>query len=62
MIVLQLLCTYAPPLQAIFDTQPLPWTFWPLILLGGAIFFLVVEAEKSVIRSRRAGEPAIATG
>lgn len=51
-VVLQLLFTYAPPLQVVFGTAPLPLWLWPLLLLGGAVFFLLVEAEKAVIRSR----------
>ncbi len=50
-IVLQLLFTYAPPLQRLFDTQPLPASAWPWLIGGGFLFFLVVEAEKAVIRS-----------
>jgi magnesium-transporting ATPase (P-type) len=53
-VVLQLLFTYAPPLQVTFGTAPLPLWLWPLLLLGGAAFFLLVEAEKAFIRSRRA--------
>ncbi|SCK16855.1 potassium and/or sodium efflux P-type ATPase [Variovorax sp. HW608] len=51
-VVLQLLLTYAPPLQAVFDTEGLPLPVW-IGLIGGAIlFFLVVEAEKLVVRRR----------
>ena len=50
-MVLQLLFTYAPPLQALFDNEAIPLWVWPLLLLGGLVFFLVVEAEKLVIRS-----------
>ncbi|MFO1153740.1 MAG: HAD-IC family P-type ATPase [Rhodospirillales bacterium] len=50
-IVLQLLFTYAPPLQAMFETAALPLATWPWIILGGLVFFLVVELEKMVIRS-----------
>jgi magnesium-transporting ATPase (P-type) len=50
-VVLQLLFTYAPPLQALFDTEAIPLWVWPLLVLGGLLFFLVVEAEKLVIRS-----------
>jgi magnesium-transporting ATPase (P-type) len=59
-VVLQLLFTYAPPFQAIFNTEPLPLLFWPPVLAGGVVFFLIVEAEKSVIRSRRAVPAAVA--
>jgi hypothetical protein len=48
--VLQLLFTYAPPLQALFDTEAIPLWVWPLLVLGGLLCFLVVEAEKLVIR------------
>ena len=50
-IVLQLLFTYAPPLQSVFETEALPLGVWPWLLLGGLIFFLVVEAEKAIIRA-----------
>jgi magnesium-transporting ATPase (P-type) len=49
--VLQLLFTYAPPLQALFETEPLPAWVWPRLLVGGLVFFLVVELEKLIIRS-----------
>ena len=52
--ILQLLFTYAPPLQALFDNEAVPLWVWPWLLLGGAAFFLVVEAEKFVIRSKPA--------
>jgi magnesium-transporting ATPase (P-type) len=52
-IVLQLLYTYAPPLQRLFETQSMPLNVWPWLFLGGLIFFLVVEAEKAVIRALR---------
>jgi len=50
-IVLQMLFTYAPPLQRLFDTEAVPLHVWPWLLLGGFLFFLAVEAEKLVIRS-----------
>ena len=59
-IVLQLLYTYAPPLQSVFETEALPLGVWPWLLLGGLIFFLVVEAEKAIIRAMRSREPAVA--
>jgi magnesium-transporting ATPase (P-type) len=58
-VVLQALFTYAPPFQAIFDTAPLPAWFWPLAFLGGAVFFVIVEAEKAYIRSRRPARAAV---
>jgi magnesium-transporting ATPase (P-type) len=50
-VVLQLLFTYAPPLQRLFDNEAIPLWVWPWLLLGGLLFFLVVEAEKLIIRS-----------
>ena len=49
--VLQLLFTYAPPFQAIFDTEALPLRAWLWLIGGGLIFFFVVEMEKFIIRS-----------
>jgi magnesium-transporting ATPase (P-type) len=50
-IILQLLFTYAPPLQVLFDNEAIPLWVWPRLFLGGFVFFLVVEAEKMIIRS-----------
>jgi magnesium-transporting ATPase (P-type) len=49
-IVLQLLFTYTPPFNAIFDTEGLPLAAWVWLIVGGILFFLVVELEKLVIR------------
>ena len=56
-IVLQLLYTYAPPLQSLFETESVPLGVWPWLFLGGLIFFLVVEAEKAIIRATGARKP-----
>ena len=50
-VILQLLFTYAPPFQFVFEVEAIPFWVWPWLVLGGLIFFLVVEAEKLVIRS-----------
>src|SRR5262249_27974476 len=50
-VILQLLFTYAPPLQALFHNEAIPLYVWPWLFLGGLVFFLVVEAEKMIIRS-----------
>jgi magnesium-transporting ATPase (P-type) len=50
-VVLQSLFTYAPPLQVLFGNEAIPLMVWPLLLLGGLLFFLIVEAEKFIIRS-----------
>jgi magnesium-transporting ATPase (P-type) len=65
-VILQLIFTYAPPLQVIFDTEAIPLWVWPWLFAAGLAFFLVVEAEKLVIRSsaslRRAVTAAEAGG
>jgi len=50
-VILQLLFTYAPPLQNLFQIEAMPLWIWPRLLLGGLLLFLVVEAEKFIIRS-----------
>jgi magnesium-transporting ATPase (P-type) len=50
LIVFQLLFTYAPPMQTLFQTVALDMTSWWIILGLGLIKFLAVEAEKTVLR------------
>jgi hypothetical protein len=50
-IILQLLFTYTRPFEVLFGTEAVPLHIWPWLLAGGLVFFLVVEAEKFVIRS-----------
>jgi magnesium-transporting ATPase (P-type) len=50
-VILQLVFTYAPPFQAMFGNESVPLWVWPWLLAGGLLFFLVVEAEKLIIRS-----------
>jgi magnesium-transporting ATPase (P-type) len=50
-VILQILFTYAPPFQALFGNEPIPLWVWPWLILGGLVFFLVVETEKAIIRS-----------
>jgi magnesium-transporting ATPase (P-type) len=54
-IVLQFLFTYVRPLQTLFETESMPLWVWPRLLLGGFVFFLVVELEKLIIRTGRSG-------
>jgi magnesium-transporting ATPase (P-type) len=64
-VVLQLLFTYSPPLQAIFGNEAIPIRVWPWLLLGGLLFFFVVEVEKFIIRSAgtlRSRVTAVETG
>src|SRR5262249_60606304 len=53
-VILQLIFTYAPPVQAMFGNESIPLWVWPWLLAGGFLFFLVVEAEKLVFRSSNA--------
>jgi magnesium-transporting ATPase (P-type) len=47
---LQLLFTYAPPMEALFGTGPLDAPAWVRILGWGLIVFVAVELEKWAIR------------
>jgi magnesium-transporting ATPase (P-type) len=49
-VLLQLLFTYALPFQELFETAAIPLAIWPWLFLGGLVFFLVVEAEKLILR------------
>jgi magnesium-transporting ATPase (P-type) len=49
--ILQLIFTYAPLFQAIFGNEAVPLWVWPWLIGAGLVFFLVVEAEKLIIRS-----------
>ena len=51
--ILQILFTYAPPFQRLFETEAIPLWVWPWLFAGGLVFFLVVETEKLVIRRAR---------
>ena len=37
----------------------MPLRVWPWLFLGGLIFFLVVEAEKAIIRATGSRQPAV---
>jgi magnesium-transporting ATPase (P-type) len=52
-VILQLLFTYARPLQALFGTEAVPFRIWVWLVLGGFVFFFLVEAEKLVLRTVR---------
>ena len=61
-VVLQFLFTYALPFQELFETEAIPLWIWPWLFLGGLVFFLVVEAEKLILRFAGPGRgaPALA--
>jgi Ca2+-transporting ATPase len=54
MILLQLMFTYFPPLQAVFQSAPLGLMEWGFVLINSAVIFIIVEAEKK-IRGRAGG-------
>ncbi|TVQ38073.1 MAG: HAD family hydrolase [Geminicoccaceae bacterium] len=58
----QLLFTYAPFMQLLFDTEPLGLTAWAWCLSAGVIVFVLVEMEKAVIRRRNGNGMALAKG
>lgn len=49
-LLLQALMTYAPPMQALFGTAPLDVWSWALIVALASAKFVLVEAEKAVLR------------
>jgi magnesium-transporting ATPase (P-type) len=59
-VVLQFLFTYTTPFEATFGTEAIPLWVWPWLLSGGLAFFLVVEAEKFIIRSSASLRSAVA--
>jgi magnesium-transporting ATPase (P-type) len=50
LIGLQLLFTYAPPMQHLFHTAPLDTASWALILILALAKFFAVEVEKGLLR------------
>lgn len=52
-LLLQLLFTYAPPLQRVFGSIGLTAAEWLRVLLAGVLLFSVAELEKAVIRRFR---------
>jgi magnesium-transporting ATPase (P-type) len=53
MIAAQLVFTYAPFMNHLFQTTPLGWRTWGIILLVALISFVVVELEKTIRRRCR---------
>ncbi|CDK99781.1 P-type calcium transport ATPase [Magnetospirillum gryphiswaldense MSR-1 v2] len=48
----QMLYTYAPPMQAVFESAGLGWAAWGRILAAGALIFVFVEVEKVLLTRR----------
>ena len=52
-LLFQLLFTYAPPFQYIFNTQPLALESWIIILGVTFSLLLLVEIEKKLFRNNK---------
>ena len=52
LIVLQLIYTYVPFMNTLFDSRPLDAVAWLLPLALSIVIFFVVEALKTMLRAR----------
>jgi magnesium-transporting ATPase (P-type) len=52
-IALQLLFTYAPAMNSLFESAPIGWGAWGRILAFGVALWAIVGAEKRIRRRRR---------
>ncbi|MCC5867462.1 MAG: cation-transporting P-type ATPase [Gammaproteobacteria bacterium] len=52
LLVLQLLFTYAPPMQTLFSTTAIGADEWFRIVAFGVLLYALVETEKAVLRKR----------
>lgn len=61
LVVLQLVYTYVPFMNVLFESRPLPAASWilPIVVSGG--IFLAVEALKAVLRARRGASGSAAS-
>jgi hypothetical protein len=50
LVLLQAAFTYLPSMQALFGTAPLDTAGWAAVAAFGVTLFLLVEAEKLVVR------------
>jgi magnesium-transporting ATPase (P-type) len=50
LVILQLMLTYAPPLQRWFGTEAIGLRDWAVVIAAGGLVFILVEAEKAVMR------------
>ncbi len=60
LVILQVLFTYAGPLQFLFATEAMDAWAWLRIVLFGIVLMLIVEVEKAVLRRRMPHAPAAA--
>ena len=49
-VIFQIVFTYAPPFQFLFDTRALTWEAWARATMVGASVLVLVEIEKTVLR------------
>jgi hypothetical protein len=49
MLLLQLVFTYARPMQIVFGTDSIGWEAWAMILGAGLVIFTLVNIEKSIL-------------
>jgi Ca2+-transporting ATPase len=47
-VILQMAVIYAPPLQLAFDTFPLGWSDWGIVILAGGSLFVIEETRKAL--------------
>lgn len=60
LVILQMLFTYAGPLQFLFATEAMDASAWLRIVLFGIVLMLIVEVEKAVLRRRMPHVPVAA--
>ena len=53
LLIIQLMFTYAPFMNYLFGTAPIPGSVWPVLLAGGMLVMLLVELEKWITRKRQ---------
>ncbi len=58
MALLQILFTYAPVMNRLFQTEPIPLQSWAMILAVALSVFLLIELEKWIVRRFKNGHKA----
>jgi magnesium-transporting ATPase (P-type) len=52
-VIFQLIFTYFPPMQALFETEAIGFAMWVRVIMVAASVLFLVELEKYVLRKRR---------
>ncbi|MGM0656752.1 MAG: cation-transporting P-type ATPase [Thermodesulfobacteriota bacterium] len=52
MIIMQLIYTYLPVFNTIFESAPMGFREWGLVLINSSLIFILVEIEKKISRKR----------